>query len=314
MLKWFKRKDQTPPPPWSGYENMEDFQVFITHVKNYFLQNNIRTRMEEGVVVLLDNGFGFEKFGLQNLSQICAANPKQNCAQIIKNHFDNIREGEKFTREFEEIKKDFTKVKDYICVRIVHEEYAKAVGDENVFYKQVCGDIYSMLVYDLPTTIASIKPSEAELWPINDEELWALAIANSQDHYPLAPKMESMGELKIFVLENEHFFGPNIILNLEEWKEKLCGKYGCIFSTPTRHLVVIYPVNDLEVIQAINAMIPSSYNINRQGPGSISNNLIYYNNGIYEHLKYEIEDGKISFYPSNGFIKVMEEIGKTQDT
>jgi len=103
------------------------------------------------------------------------------------------------------------------------------------------------------------------------------------------------------------FFGPNIVFDLKNRKE-LLNDMGVLIAMPHRHAVIIYPIKTLEVVDAINSLIPIVDGMNQEGPGSLTNQLYYYKNEIFLNLPYKLSDGKVEFTPPDEFIEVLNNL------
>src|SRR5690606_37707118 len=100
---------------------------------------------------------------------------------------------------------------------------------------------------------------------------------------------------------------PNIVFDIENRKE-LIGSKGSLVGLPHRHSAIIYPIENLEVVKAINGLIPTIYGMNQEGPGSLSNNLFWYKDKTFTQLPYKIDEGKLQFFPPNNFVELLNEL------
>ena len=310
MFSFFKNKNDgsdQPAPSWSSFDKIDDYNYFIKLVKSYFKELDLEIEIRDGVVHATNNDFGLNNLGLQNVAQFCASEEKTNFKKHIYTHFNLLRESHEFSKKFEKEKKDYYKVKDYIGMRLYNEGYIANVGLANSVGKTIAGDIYAILVYDLPQSIISVTPKDAAIWGIELGQLFEIAEKNSRRNYPLEITKKNVNGIDILTVETDHFFSPNIILDLKN-RPDLTGTHGSLIAVPTRNVAIIYPIENLSVAQAINALIPVVYNVFQKGPGSLSNNLIWYYQSALENQPYKIEDGKLSFRPSERFVEMLNKM------
>ena len=83
----------------------------------------------------------------------------------------------------------------------------------------------------------------------------------------------------------------NIVFSFSNYPE-LVGSKGSLISLPTRHIVIIYPINDLNVVNALNTQIHVTNGVSSKGPGTLSNSLFWYFNGELKesHRKLKMEN------------------------
>ncbi|TCN60875.1 hypothetical protein [Flavobacterium circumlabens] len=308
MGSFFNKKNiKTEIPNWASFFENSEYSTFIYEIENYFRKLNIVIEIFDGIILVTENDFGFSNLGLSNVAQNCKQDKPKNYKDIIKNHFDSLIAANKFEIEFEKITDNFEEVKKYIGIRLYNEEYIDYVGKEFAIGKEFEGDIYSMLVFDFPHSIVNIKPEQINKWGKSIDELFEIGLQNIKDKYPLTITKENFNVFDIWFANSEHFFTPNIVFDLENRKE-LTGSKGLLIGIPHRHSAIIYPIENLEVIKAINGIFPAIYNMNVEGPGSLSNKVFWYIDGTFTEIPYKMEDGKLQLFPPDNFLKLLNEL------
>ena len=308
MFSLFKKKTgDTNIPEWAAFFDDREYSLFIEEIDNYFHSLNIPYQIADGQVLVNENEFGFSNLGLVNVAQVCKQEVRKYYKKIITEHFNSLIRANQFDKEFAKIVNNFEEVKKYVGVRLYDKEYVAHVGRENTIGKDFAGDIYAMLVFDLPDSVLSIKPEQTITWNRTVDELFEIGVENIKAKYPLTITKESFGEFNIWFVQGEHFFTPNVVFDIENRKE-LIGSKGSLVGLPHRHSAIIYPIENLEVVKAINGIIPTIYGMNQEGPGSLSNNLFWYKNKTFTQLPYKIEDNKLQFFPPENFLELLNEL------
>lgn len=308
MKSLFKKKtNEIIVPEWASFFDSKEYVLFIEEVENYFKNLNIQYELSDGQVIAGENKFGFNHLGLLNLAQVCKQEELKYYKEIISRHFNTLIKANQFDKEFEKIANNFEEVKKYVGVRLYDNEYLAAIGKENTIGKDFAGDIYETLIFDFPDSIINIKPEQATAWNKTVEELFEVGIENIKHNYPLTVTKEDFGEFSVWFVDTEHFFAPNIVFDLENRKE-LIGSKGSLIGLPHRHVAIIYPIENLEVVKAINGLIPTIYGMNQEGPGSLSNNLFWYKDKVFTELPYKVEDNKLQFFPPDNFLELLNEL------
>ena len=276
MFSIFKKnKDNPEVPEWASFFDSREYNNFLKAIDNYFNKKKITYELGEGMLTTSANDFGFSNLGLTNVAQVCKHDKPRNYSNIVSEHFDSMVRANQFEAAFSKIVHDFDKVKKYIGVRLYSNDYAGHIGKELTIGKDFAGDIYAMLVFDLPDIITNIQPEQAENWGKSLDELFEVGLQNIKSNYPLDISQQKFNEFTIWFIQGDHFFTPNIVFDLTSYP-KFVGSKGSLIGIPHRHSVIIYPIENIEAITAINQLIPTIYGMNAEGPGSVSNNIFLY--------------------------------------
>jgi len=164
--------------------------------------------------------------------------------------------------------------------------------------------LFRVLVFDFPNSISNVKPENIQNWGKKEEDLLEIGLENIKQKYSLEAVEQELLDFKIWALETEHFFSSNIILEKERLKKYL-GSKGALVGMPTRHVTMIYPINDSEAMKIISPLIFVIKGIFTDGPGSLSESLYWYKDGKLTTLPYTLKKKKIDFFPPDEFIKTL---------
>ena len=308
MFSFFK-KNKKQKPAWSPFDTIEKHEKFMSLVVEYFKGKGISHQIENGIVKIPNEDFGLSELGLQNIAQFCQNEGEAKFKDHIAGHFETLIRGYEFSKKFETLKKDYHQVRDYIGIRIQNQQYIEQIGLDKTIGKSLGGNLFAMLVYDLPDTVTSVPPKEAESWGIPSEEIWKNGLQNTLSKYPPNIMDRALQGIQFKTVEEDHFFSPNIVFNIGEYPE-LNGIHGSIISTPTRHIVIIYPINDLSVVNAINTQIQVTNGVSAKGPGTLSNSLFWFHKGELIEQPIKVQEGKIAFTPTEDFVTMLNGLQK----
>jgi hypothetical protein len=305
MFSFFnKRTGRTIVPEWASFFDDKEYSVFIEEINNFFEKLNIQYKISDGQVIVDDNDFSFRNLGLVNVAQVCKQEEPKLYKQIIDAHFNSLIRASQFTKEFDVIADNFDEVKKYIGVRLYDNENFATIGKGNTIGKDFAGNIYAMVVFDFPDSVTSIKPEQTTAWNKTNDELFEIGLENVRKNYPVTITKEAIGEFSIWLVQGDHFFTANIVYDIEKRQELVGGK-GSLIGLPHRHSAIIYAIENLEVIKAINGLIPLIFGMNQEGPGSLSNNLFWYHDRTFTELPYNIDDNKLEFFPPDNFLEML---------
>ena len=295
-------------PEWASVLNQKEYAAFISAVEQYFKRRGGSFELDDGIVRLAENDW---EFGLSNLVQMCAQVKPKEYGELVKGHFSLVEESRAFHDAVDF--GNFEEMKQYLGVRLYDEGYATFMGDDTTVRRPFAGEVFAVLVYDFPHAVNNVTREDVEKWGTPEEELFALGIANIRRNYPLDLEKISIGDDEVFVVETEHFFAPNILLELEE-HEELVGKGGAIVAIPNRHLAIIYPICDWKVLSTLGFFATSIPQFYAQGPGSLTQEIYWYRDNQYEPLNYE--PGKqVKITPSEAFLALLDkELGESNSS
>lgn len=300
------KDDRNLVPSWADFFSAEEYLEFEKALGSYFDSLGKPFKIDDGTVRTnwMAGDGGLQNLGLLNVAQMCKQGKPGDYPGIIRNHFEVMRKSKDFIAGFFDNMNDFEFVKPFIGTRLYHKDHVKSIGAEGVISRPVTEDIIAMLVFDMPQAISSVKPDLAAIWGKTESELLDLGQHNIRENYDFsATDLEASVQLKA-ILQN-HFFGSNIILDLADDPE-LVGTHGSLVSVPHRHTTIIHPIEDSSVIKAINMMIPMTYGMHHEGPGSISANLYWYRQGKFMKLPYNIENQSLNFQPPSDFVAMLD--------
>jgi hypothetical protein len=307
-----KSKGEDGSPGWANFFTPKEYKLFLARLDNYFRKHNVDYRVDNGIALLDEPHLGYDNFGLINLAQICKQDPQHEWDINIENFFRSMERSSEFEREFESRKTDFEFIRPFIAVRIYNIEYADSVGRENFIYRQLSEQVVATLVFDLPDSIMNIKPENIIPWQKRVDELFTIGYENAKESYPIEIEKQQFGNVHLWMALADHFFAPNILLSLHEEHNHLLGTHGALVGVPHRHIVLIYPIEDLGVLDAIHALVPTVYGMNQEGPGSISHELFWYKDGEFHNLPYELEEQKMKFIPPDNFVELLNSLEKAK--
>lgn len=293
-------------PSWARFFRLKKFNEFIEMIEKEFTDFEVIFKADEGFIQFPEV-FGDNQLGLQNLASVCHNNNEHDWPEIIKSHFENLQEGYVFEKEFKENALDFDYASKYVAVRVWPRSYIESVPKDKTIFKEDIDDTVTVLVYDLPTTVRSISPSEVIPWNMSSDELFEIGLKNVLNNYSVEISTEKMNNEEYYVLHGEHLFVASFSLVLENFAQCL-GKFGAIIGLPHRHVMIVYPINGSEVISSLNSLISVVHGMNAEGPGSIISNVYWYNQNKYLKLPYSLEKKKINFYPPEEFVQLLNEI------
>ena len=308
MNLFFRRnKASQPAPEWTNFSSFSDYDEFITLVKRYFDQKRLKFTVEEDLLVVEDPNAPYRQFGLSNLAQICKQSPRLKWKSIIAEHFDGMDRAAAFEQTFYAQAHDYAYAAPYIGVRVYPKWYISNIGEEVIIKRELAEDLVALLVFDFPHSVINLKPETTIHWKKTNEELYEAGFGNSRRNYSSEVSTQDINGIKIWFIHGDHFFVGNALLDLQLQPIPI-GKSGALVGIPHRHAVIVYPIDNLDVIRALQPFVAILQGMFKDGPGSISESLYWYHDGQLTNLPYAINGGTFKFTPPQDFLDLMNQM------
>lgn len=295
----------TSPPAWANFLSPPQYRRFLELVCAHFEKEQRTYTLGDGVVHLEQPLGGAHQLGLLNLAQNCALNDEKEWPDIIESHFRIMAKSHQEHQVLHDRLGAFDKIADLLSVRLWPDSYLRELGKDKILHRRDVPGTITALVFDLPSSVRNVTPQESQAWGKTIEELFELGLANLRENCIPDVTEQNLGEgVTITLFSDESFFVASHALLLEEHGECL-GTFGALVGIPHRHVLLVYPVNDLQVLPAIHRLIPIIHGMEREGPGSLSRGLFWYREGQFTDLPYELEKRVLRFSPPEEFVEMM---------
>ena len=297
-------------PEWANFFSARQWADFQRLVRDHFRRQNKRCQIQDGVVVVPEEADSAEKYGLSNLAQHCGHAPRDQWESIIEGHFHVLDKGRTELSELENKAKDFSQVSHMLAVRIWPREYADQIGLSNLVCREDLEGTVTTLVLDLPSSIRNVQPDEAKSWDKNYHDLFDLGLENVWKNCQPERREETIPPgVRVMFLTSDNFFVASHALLLERHPQ-LIGRYGSLVAIPHRHILICHPIENANVVEAVNHLIFFAHGMEKEGPGSISPFLYWYRDGQFRTLPYVLNPDKkaIEFTPPDEFVQLLNEV------
>lgn len=304
---WQRLTQSAPsaPPAWANFFSPAQYQRFLGLVQAHFNEQHRAYTLKDGVIHLTQPLGGAQQLGLLNLAQNCAHNDEKEWPEIIQGHFRIMEKSHLEHEVLQDRLTNFDRVGELLSVRLWPESYVRELGGDKILFRRDVPGTISALVFDLPSSVRNVTPEESEAWGKSLDTLFDVGLANLRENCIPDVTDQDLGEgVSVTLFSDESFFVASHALLLEDHDECL-GNFGALVGIPHRHVLLAYPVNDLQVLPAIHRLIPIIHGMERDGPGSLSRRLYWYKDGAFTDLPYELDQKVLRFSPPDEFVEMM---------
>ncbi|MCB9615146.1 MAG: hypothetical protein H6722_22125 [Sandaracinus sp.] len=308
MKHWFNR----PPsaPSWASFWSGEQYGRFVEYVKSELGRRGVQFEMGDGVVRVLGQAAGkSNELGLQNLAQKCRmARSENEWPDIVRGHLEQVvGSGRDEIDEAMARANDLGAVRDQLKLRLYPRSMLANVPTDALVSWPVADDLLAVLVLDLPQTVATVGADQRRAWSVSDEELHALALSNVKrfdppqlDDFEIAPGVPARA------LVGDHFFVASHALQIARFVDPT--EHGLLVIVPHRHATLVHRITGPEVLQAVNHFLGLARRMHLEGPGSITDQLYWWHDGVLERQPSEVNEQTLTFRPTSGFEQMLSRL------
>ena len=171
----------------------------------------------------------------------------------------------------------------------------------------ITGGIVVGLAVDLPDRVESISPEQLHAWGITTDEAFDIGRSNVRASGGLSiGGTHPAGEPGLIWLTGNDLTTTAHALWLDEVLDNV-PEAGALLAVPHRHAVIVHLLIDRDLaIAAVNLMLHIADDAYREGPGSLSPSLYWWQAGRIRHLPGEVRDDGIRFEPPEAFLDVLD--------
>lgn len=285
-----------------------EYRVFKQAIQDYFKKKKKPIVFKDDYTLEIQKDSPIqETYFLTNIAKICKREKKEKWSEIITDFYERFQKSKSISLDLKKRKEDFEYYKKFIGVRFYHKDYfSKNDLGKHFLYLPILEDAYLALIIDFPDHVKNLDPKLNVKWNKSEKELFLLGITNIREKYQYEIKKEIIGRIPIYVVSASHFFSSIILLELSNYNE-LVGKYGSLICIPNRHETFIYPINGIEVKDAIECLIRVIKN-RYEEPGSISKNMYWFKNNDFTLQELTFEGNNVFVRLSKEFREVIKDI------
>lgn len=228
------------------------------------------------------------RVGLLNLAQLCHLVGRDQWQSVIEEHFVTV------SSHLSRPAQAFSTLD--LRVRIVPDDHADRRLHRRLVTRPFAEGALEMMAVRTDDGVRAVHRSEIRgLGAVDD--LWASAWAQTRTlERPDELNIIDVDGAKIHHLFSEHFFGASFVPYIDDIVEGI-GEHGALVSFPVRHSVLVHPIQDGSVVTAAQSLIPITRQVHRNGPGSVSAHLYWWQAGHLTWIPtYFAADGS-EFYP-----------------
>jgi hypothetical protein len=297
--RFFGSRDDVPG--WARFFEPGAFRAFLAVLDAELRRRSLDYDIADGVLRLAGTGQG--EYGLVNLAQVCNLAPRNEWTALVASHFDTLLAGESESASLDGLAADFEKARPLLKVRLYSDAYPAGAA----VHRAPAPGVVAVLVYDLPNSVASVPVNHARRWGRADDDLFTLAVANVRAGGLLDVQPTDITDgVVVHALLGRSFFTATHALFLGDYVD---APHGALVGIPHRHAILFHPIADRRALRAAQSLIPATFGMYQEGPGSVSPQVYWWREGRFTCLPSRVTARKVEFAPPPEFVALLDRLG-----
>jgi hypothetical protein len=258
-------------PEWADCFDVAHYMVFLSVIDDEMTRRGWRYHLDGAAVVVEANGEQGARFGLVDLARKCHHADPTQWPVVVTEHFDSLARSNAEMDSLDQM--DLDRVRQLLKVRLYPPGFVENVGRDNLVRRPVAPCLDEVLVADLPSVVATVKPERVQRWGCTWEELLEAGRDNVRGEKVHRQTVELEGGVVIQIYEGESHFVASRVLVLDLGET---APLGALVALPTRHLLSVHVIADLSTqAEATRIMFAWAEQAFREGPGALSPHLFW---------------------------------------
>jgi hypothetical protein len=292
-------------PAWASFMTGVQYASFETVLHADLRARGWRFEQREDGLFVDRGGEQPVVYGLTNIAQLCAAIEPADWATAVRDHFDHIASGPGDRDEG----MTWADVASLVKPRVYPAAFAQHM-DLPPF--PMCPELAAAIAIDYPTTVVTPQRDAASDWPASDE-VFATALANLRREGLSGPESVDVGGASVLFFMGDSFFTAGHLLRLREFPE-MAGREHALVAVPTRHALVLHPIEDLRVLKVVGPMAAIAGKACESGPGSIVPDLFWWHGGALTRIPVILHGERTNVIPPDAFVELLNSLPEAPGT
>ncbi|MCP5028034.1 MAG: hypothetical protein GY929_17300 [Actinomycetia bacterium] len=295
-----------PVPPWAAGLSRPDYDQLLDLITADLGSRDLTGTYRDDRISL-DDG---RELGLVSLTNHCVDEARSTWPEVVRIWLDTLLDSD--SHESRDLLARFDDVQPLLKARLL----PCGVGDPSALVsRSVAPGLEVTLMVDLPEVVRSVAPSDALPWGVPEGELFRIALANvrAQDP-PIIQELPGENGVALTALTGSSFFTATHAL----WADQFVDadrENGLLAAIPNRHTVLLHPVRDRSVVDAVHTMTVAADQVHGSGLGAISPTLWWIRPDrageaaqSWTELPCRIGDEHVEFAPPEPFVDLLNRL------
>ena len=273
MFRFLRKKKIIVPDDYKNLISQTDYKTLIEQCLDVLQKLEIEVISHaNGDIVYKGKNDKESHYFLDNLvRRYVQTNEKDKYAEV-EAHFKKLQET---PHSNEYLFKDYDYAKQFLKVLVKPTDIAPKIED---FVTRVdYPNLLTVLVLDFEERFHYIRKDEADLWGVDYDDLFKVALNNiSQEDIDVRKHLFD-DRFDVFVLLSGNF-SASISLLISSHLDFAIGKHGSLIGLPTKGTAFIHPITRKDVMDLTTSLYHEMEKFYDEDPGNISMDFYWYDN------------------------------------
>lgn len=299
-----RKASKATVPEWASFfASVEQVERFVAALRADMDPRGMAYVIHDGWIFLGDPAKDdTPRLGLTNIGQRCAQAAEREWAGFIREHVDKTLAALNDSQE--SLPGSFAEAAAKLIVRLFDEGEAGTFEGSFVTRRDLPG-VITVLALDGTRTVRMVPADTLKEWGVDEDTAFGRAVNNLPLLAPVESEEVSAEHAPgVVVISGESMYVAGYMLEPDEVLPADAG-LGVMFSAPTRHTMLAYPIRKETFGEGLRAMIFFTSRSFQDGPGSVSGRVFWRYRGETIDLPYEVTPQGVQFRPPQAFNDVM---------
>lgn len=291
-------------PAWKDGLTIPQRAVFLASLKAVVDARGLQASISDEAVVL-----GTISIQLLTLARLCAQVRTAGYLAVLDAHIEEALLSSHGIAASEVLDKDWALARERIKLRLLPLSQIAGSEDELISVDVGAG-LAAVLVYDLSHSVVSVRPQAAAGWPVTEEGLWLITLDNlRREEPPPQIKRLALAEgVHALQITGESVFMASRLLLLSDILSPENAPHGALAIVPHRHAMVLHPITDQGVYDALPALSLMARKMFASSPGPLSPVVYWWRFNSIEPVEVAVDTvaGEVTLSPSEDLLAILE--------
>jgi len=264
MLKFLRKKKIQVPDNYKNLIGQSEYEIFVNQCLNVLKDLGVDVNSHENGDITYIGKNEDSHYFLDNLVRKYVQVDKENQLTEIKDHFRKLQETP-YANDY--LFKDFDYAKQFLKVLIKPTDITPKLDD---FVTRIdYPDLLTVLVLDFEDRFHYIRKDEADLWEVDYEKLFKIALDNISQETVDIRKHLFDDKFDVYVLLSGDF-SASFSLLIDTHMDFAIGEYGSLIGIPTKGTVFIHPLPSIDFMDLTSTLYLEMEKFYNEDPSNIS--------------------------------------------
>lgn len=273
MFRFLRKKKIIVPDDYKNLISQTDYKILIEQCLDVLQKMDLEViSHDNGDIVYKGKNDEESHYYLDNLVRRYVLTDEKEKYVEVETHFKKLQET---PHANEYLFMDFDYAKQFLKVLVKPIDIAPKI--EDFVTRMDFPNLLTVLVLDFEERFQYIRKEEADLWEVDYDDLFKVALNNiSQEDIDIRKHLFD-DRFDVFILLSGDF-SASFSLLINSHLDFAIGKHGSLIGLPTKGTAFIHPISTNDVMDLTTSLYHEMEKFYNEDPGNISMDFYWYDN------------------------------------